>query len=332
CRGWAAGLSLLVEQSCRGQHASPVHASESLHGIFELFVEEVFAQIAPEDQLTLLRLAELPHFTIQTAIEVSGAEDAARLVEYLYRRNLFVDLLQSRSGTQDSVFQFHNLFRAFLRKKASAAFSATELAALRRTLADSLGRRGALEDAFGLQVEASDWDGAAKIIYQQAETLLQQGRNQLLVDWLAKLPVVRTEEDRWLLYWSGAAHIGSAPSEARQLLERAYAIATTEADALCRVKSVAGIIETVFLEYAAFVRLDPWIAILDRLLSGLQFPDANSELRVYAALVGAVLQRSGNPPAMQAYVERTFALIDEAGSANLKIAAATHLLPYGVLV
>src|SRR5262249_40997246 len=124
CRGWAAGLSLLIEQSCRGQHARPVHASESLHGIFELFVEEIFARIAPKDQLTLLRLAELPQFTIQTAIQASG-EGAARVVDYLYRRNLFVDLLQSRSESQERVFQFHNLFRAFLRKKASAAFSAT---------------------------------------------------------------------------------------------------------------------------------------------------------------------------------------------------------------
>src|SRR5262249_25737999 len=128
CQGWAAGLSLLIEQSCRGQHARPVHVSESLHGIFELFVEEIFARLAQEDQLTLLRLAQLPQFTIQSAIQASGDEGAARVVEYLYRRNLFVDLLQSRSGSQeDNVFQFHNLFRAFLRKKASAAFSATEL-------------------------------------------------------------------------------------------------------------------------------------------------------------------------------------------------------------
>src|SRR5262249_55504500 len=120
---------------------------ESLHGIFELFVEEIFARIAQEDQLTLLRLAEVPQLTIQTAIRASRDHRAGRIVRH-------------------------------------------------------------------------------------SETLLRQGRRRLLADWLAKLPRMRTQEDAWLLYWPGAAQIGSVPTEARQMLERAYAVATTQDDGL----------------------------------------------------------------------------------------------------
>jgi DNA-binding SARP family transcriptional activator len=330
CRGWAAGLSLLIERSRRGELSDPVAAKESLQDLFQYFAEEIFAGIPPSEQLVLLRLSELPRFNVQLAMQVSADEAAAGIVEQLYRKNLLVDLYESRPGAAS--YQFHNLFRSFLRRKAAASFSAAQLAAARRSAALLLARDGAIEDAFALLVEADDWKGACAIIYQHAESLLREGRGLLLETWIASLPAECIANDPWLLYWSGAAQIGRAPGPARDRLQQAYALATAKAQSICRAQSVAGIIETIFLEYSDFARLDPWIEILHSLLTSLTFPDSDSELRVYAALVGAVLQRQGNPPAMHAYVEHTFALIAKASNSNLKIAAATHLLRYGVLV
>jgi hypothetical protein len=62
------------------------------------------------------------------------------------------------------------------------------------------------------------------------------------------------------------------------------------------------------------------------------FADANAELRVYGALVGAILQCQGNPPALENYVARTLNLLQQATDANLQVAAATHLLRYGTVV
>ena len=321
CRGWAAGLSLLIERWRRGELAGKVSASDTLLDVFESFAEESFKRVAQTDQLILLRLAELPRFTIELAVRASGDERARHVIEDLYRRNLFVDLLESESAGAEACYEFHSLFRAFLRKIAVEVFTPAELAATRRALARLLLERDTIEDAFALVAAADDWEGVTAIIYKHSEALLRQGRSQLLHSWIAKLPEPLVAQDAWLLHWSGAAQVGRSPGAARDILVRAYALATTNADVMCRVQSAAGTIETIILEYADFARLDPWIETLEGLLPALAFADADSHLRVYAALIGAILQRQGNPPAMQAHVEQTFALIDRASNGNLKVAA-----------
>ena len=332
CHGWAAGLSLLIERRRRGELLEHSEASATLQEVFDYFTEQVFARIAASDQRILLRLADLPGVISSAAAQASGGDDALRLMDDLYRRNLFVDRLLGGGSGKESSYQFHSLFRTFLRGKARAVFDAGEIAATRRTLARLLRHSDAVEDAFTLLVEACDWDAAAEVIYEQSGTLLRQGRNQMLCDWVAKLPTARVANDPWLLHWSGIAHVGIAPAVGRGILERAYVLATAVGDGMCRVQSVAGIIESVFLEYADFAGLDPWIELLDGLLPTLTFTDANAELRVYAALVGAALPRQGDSPVLQGYVTHTLALLREADNPNLKAAAAAHLLRYGVLV
>ncbi len=332
CHGWAAGLSLLIERRRRGELLEHSEASATLQEVFDYFTEQVFARIPASDQRILLRLADLPGVVSSAAAQASGADDAVRLMDDLYRRNLFVDRMLGGPTGKESSYQLHGLFRAFLRRRARTVFDAAEIAASRRALARLLRQSDAIEDAFTLLVEACDWDGAAEVIYEQSGTLLRQGRNQMLCDWVAKLPAERVANDPWLLHWSGIAHVGIAPAVGRSILERAYVLATAVGDSMCRVQSVAGIIESVFLEYADFARLDPWIALLDGLLPTLVFTDANAKLRVYAALVGAALQRQGDPPALQGYVTHTLALLREADNPNLKAAAAAYLLRYGVLV
>ena len=86
-----------------------------------------------------------------------------KLVPALY--SLFVDRWLGGPTGKESSYQFHALFRAFLRRKARAVFDAVELAVSRRALARLLRQGDAIEDAFTLLVEASDWEGAAEVIY-----------------------------------------------------------------------------------------------------------------------------------------------------------------------
>ena len=332
CQGWAAGLSLMIERRYRGELSASSEANDSLQDIFDYFAEGILTRIPASDQRVLLRLADLPRFSLKLAVQVSGDDNAAGLIESLYRRNLFVDRLLNRPTDNEPSYQFHDLFRGFLRKRARMAFSAEERAAGRCALAGLLKQSGAIEDAFALIVEAADWEDAIRLIYEHSPKLLRQGRKELLRKWIAMLPSERVSKDRWLLHWSGIAQIGSAPARAANLLKRAYSLAVEAGDAMCQVQSAAGIIETVFLEYAQFARVDAWVDILDGLLPSLKFTDANAELRAYAALIAAILQRRGNPPPLEGYVLRTLELLQEADSANLKVAAATHLLRYGVLV
>ena len=129
------------------------------------------------------------------------------------------------------------------------------------------------------------------------------------------------------------AEIGTHPCRAKIILERAFLLAAAAGDQHCQMQTVAGIIEAVFLEFQRFAQLGRWIAVLEQLLAEAPaFADANAELRVYGALVGAILQCQGNPPALENYVARTLNLLQQATDANLQVAAATHLLRYGTVV
>jgi hypothetical protein len=112
-------------------------------------------------------------------------------------------------------------------------------------------------------------------------------------------------------------------------LERAYAQATAADDSLCRALSVAGIIESLFLEYADLSALEAWIPILEDLIPRIDSADANAKLRCYAGLIGAIFHCHGNPSALASYVDHTLSLIRAANHPNMKVAAATHLLRYG---
>ena len=139
--------------------------------------------------------------------------------------------------------------------------------------------------------------------------------------------------DPWVLYWAGATHLSVNPALARRDLERAYRAAVAKNERACQVQSATAVIESIFLEYTQFSAFDHWIPVLERAVDeGLGYLDAHSQLRVYAALVGAVCNRRGNVPALHGYVARTLELLSSDAEINLRLAAGAHLLRYGTSV
>ena len=327
--GWAAGLSLILERIRRGLNGATVGELDSYQEVFDYFAGEIHHRADPENRQILLSLCFFPHFTADQAVAASGNPHAPRLLDYLYRRHLFVER-RSGTGSSDPVYQFHALFQAFLRRQAAAALGRTDQLALARTTAELLETQGSTDDAVPLYLEAHAWDSAAQLICRQAQRYLRQGRRQSLTDWIERLPQEVVDTDPWLLFWAGNAHAAVNPAVARQRLEHAYRVAVQRADRLCEAQSAAAIIETIFLEYAHFDQLEQWIPVLERALQDdLAFPDPGSELRVLAALVGAIFHWRGNAPCLARYVPRACELLASDADVNLLVLSATYLLRYG---
>ena len=106
---------------------------------------------------------------------------------------------------QEPVYQYHPLFRTFLRRKAKAVFPPEPFKDLNRKAIHLLETAGQIEEAFILAREADDREMMKRIILQQAPTLQGQGRLNLLAEWLEGLPSDLIEQDAWLLFWKGAA-------------------------------------------------------------------------------------------------------------------------------
>ena len=332
--GWAAGLSLIIERIRRGLTDAAGVGPDSLEGVFDYFAGQIHDRTSPDNQKILLKLAFFPRLTAELAVAAARDEKARPLLEYLYHRRLFVERRTATgSAAGEPVYQFHALFQAFLRRQAAATYSRAELLEVARTTAVLLQLDGQIDDAFPLYAEAEDWAGAADLLHQHADRYLRQGRRQLLSDWLARLPEFVRDSDPWLLYWAGTAQIGVDPALARRSLERAYEFSVANAEGDCQVQSAAAIIESVFLEYTQFSVLDRWIPVLEQAVNeepGLM--DPRSQLRAYAALVGAVGHRQGNPAALRFYVARTLELLSSDAEIDLRLAACTYLLRYGTSV
>ena len=330
--GWAAGLSLIVERIHRGLTGAAVGEPDSYQEVFDYFAGEIHGRASPDNQQTMLKLCFFPRFTPEQAVAVTGNPQAPRLLDYLYRRHLFVER-RTGAGSPEPVYQFHALFQAFLRRQAGVTFPRDELLAIAHTTAELLEMRGDTDDAVPLYLETADWSGAAQLIHRHADRYLRQGRRQSLTDWIARLPQRVADADPWLQYWTGAAHASIDPAAGRRMLERAYRAAIQTADRTCQVQVAAAVVETVLLEYTQFGELARWIPVLERAIQDeLAFPDASSELRVHAALVAAISHWQGNPPVLRSYVRRTFQLLGSDARINLRVAASAYLLRYGTSV
>src|SRR5579859_6888125 len=280
--GWAAGLVLLAERLRRGAGIEVLSAPDSLQEVFGYFAGQLFDRADTDTRRMLLQLSYPPNIPESMAEVLTANAAAARLLEQLYRRHLFTD----RRRGMEPVYQFHALFRAFLRHRAREELSLAQQGAIACLAAQQLEQAGEVEAAMALYVEVQDWAAAQALVLREAMRFISQGRWRVVVDWVGELPEELVAKHCWLLHWLGTAWIGVDPERARSILERACQQATGDGDVLCQVQTAAGIVEAYFLEYAVFTPLDRWIPVLEKMFEPQKRAmEPNAELRAQSAML-----------------------------------------------
>ncbi len=322
--GWAAGLVLMLANQSP-ESGSMVGAGDAIEAIFSYFAEEILNKADKPLRDFLMQTAFLPRLTAASAAAISGNLQAGKLLEELYRRHLFVD----RRGEQETVYQFHDLFRSFLQRRVSEQFSKESIAAIQRRAARLLESGGLTEDAMPLYLAAGDIAAAASLIDSHAARLLAQGRGQTLRNWICALPKSNVEGSPRLQYLWGLSLIATDQKEAREHLERAYAGFLSKEDAPGQTLAVAGIIDSILREYGNLNLLDGWIAAIGHLVpqqSELLEPD--DQLHIYSTLVAAFTTRHPAHPLLPFCRDRTRTLIGTDIEPNLRVTAGSHLVYY----
>jgi len=120
--GWVAALVLLREHLSRGGASLDESLGEGKEAVFNYFAGEIFNRARPENQRMLMITALAPSITEAEAVALTGDVEASRLLEYLYRRHLFID---RRRGAQ-TTYQYHALFREYLRKEMARRMPGAE--------------------------------------------------------------------------------------------------------------------------------------------------------------------------------------------------------------
>jgi ATP/maltotriose-dependent transcriptional regulator MalT len=325
CEGWAAGFTLLRERARLPGHGDTLRHGGTMRGVFDYFIAQVFREIRPEDRTILVQTSLFPRFTERMAIELTGTARVGEVLEHLYERHLFVDRRYGREVT----YQYHALFRAFLREQAERSLvgaGAGDLACRAATLLDSAGMP---DEAVDLLIQAGDHGRAAGRLAALAPLLVASGRGVALRDRVERLSGAEQDRSPWLSYWVGAGVTRVSLRQARSAYERAYSGFVRDGDRTGQAMAAIGVLHTHFLEMDGLELVGPWLPTLESLFAHEpDFPSEDVAAATYGTLVGLMLWALPAHPLLPACIDRLERLLRKPLGLDAKVTAASHLVEY----
>lgn len=316
--GWAAGITLLMEQARSGRAPEASRMTGSPQAVFDYFATEVLASLRPDEQVALMRLAIASILTPWLAGALAEDVAAAELLERMHRRNLFVQKLEGSEPT----FQLHGLFREFLLARQRAVLSEPQFRALASRAARLLEQAGFPGHAFELHVGIADWTSAIALLVGQGPALAAEGRVRTLNAWIARLPAELTRTQPWVGYWAGIAQFQTDQTGARAHLVRAHGQFAASGDVTGQMLSCAAILTGFYFEYSTWGPADVWIDRLAALLeAGVAMPTVELQLSVYSAMLYGFAIRQTSHPLLQDCIQRTTELLRETADPNARMQA-----------
>ena len=313
--GWAAGVTLLLDMEGEGSSETRTLSLRPPGEIFDYFGEEVYSRLGKEMKGYLLRSAFLPRMTAGMAQRLTENPRAGEILSYFSRRNFFTEA----HPAPEPVYQYHALFREFLLLRAQSAFPAAEGQEIRREAASILLEGGQAEDAVEYIRKIGDWGGLARVILREAPSLIGQGRNRVLSEWIRQLPEEHFRSTPWLSYWLGVAILPFEPANARRLFEEALTRFRKEGDAAGAFLSWAAIPPAVWIGGVGFEYFDAFLPTLDELLKEFGgFPSPEIEAGVLCGMLKALA--NWLPIAMDSapWIARAREIADGATDTSLK--------------
>jgi two-component SAPR family response regulator len=313
--GWAAGLVLLLEGLRDKGISLAVPEKYGLEDVFNYFAKEIFEKSQIDIQDFLLATSFLPRMTPQMAGKLTGHLGARQILSELSQRNYFTH----RNASETEVYQYHPLFREFLRARAQESFCPGCILDVKRKAALVLETGGYIEDAVELFRDAGERQEAARLILQQAPAMVAQGRSWTLESWIGLLPQNIVDKNPWLLYWMGACRLAFAPNKSYECFERAADLFKTQKNAGGIYLSLSGMSEAISYGLDTFKPYDHWIPQVYEILDEYKdFPSQEIEARVIDSLLMAFLTRQPHHPDYEYWAEQGLSLLKNISDANLK--------------
>jgi ATP/maltotriose-dependent transcriptional regulator MalT len=160
--------------------------------------------------------------TADMAEKLTGEAHAGQILSGLNKNNYFCQRHVGAGSKPAPAYCYHPLFREFLLAKAKKTYSGDVCAKMRRETALLLAEAGRIEEAAKLLQEAKDFASLAEHVLRHAPSLLAQGRNKTLDEWLACIPRHEMESDPYLLQYAGLCRLPFDFRESRNLLQKSF--------------------------------------------------------------------------------------------------------------
>lgn len=320
--GWAAGLVLMLQKL--DVHHPENLADSSTAAVFDYFASELFEGVGDELRAFLLKTALLPNFTAAMARKLTGSPDAARMLDSLLRRNLFI----TRRGSGELVnYQYHDLFRDFLLAQGRREIGFSVYMELRKRAADLLIGNGQHEAAVELLVAAGEGDALATLIETQAGELARRGRLPTLERWLGLLPSKAFEGKPWLRYWTGICRLPFDPIVARDHLRGALDRFEAQADAQGALLAWVSAVDTFPQAMDPAYELDRYLDRLDGLVARFSPLERSIELQLAPRVLACLLVRRPGDPAFEHWRKLAYEALNDPGvEPGLRLLSGYHLV------
>jgi DNA-binding SARP family transcriptional activator len=319
--GWAAGLVLLAEN---GALAGPTGAPP-MERVFEYFTGEILERAPKPTRKLLVETALLPPFTAEMAEALTGVRRADSVLSGLSRRHSFIE----RRAGAETTYQYHGLFREFLRERARQELRAARIRTVQRRAATLLAAAGKPEDAADLLVHSQDVAGLTKLVLREARALFSQGREETLRVWLHALPEEVRRESGWLSYWWAMCLLFHDPASSLLELERAFALFERQGLMTGTLLAWRGIVDAIFFGWNSVAPFDRWIEWLEsRLREGLVFPSPEIETLVVSGMASAVCYRQCDRPEARTWLLRAVDLSRQEPASDMHVYNLTRLAVY----
>ncbi|WP_053378801.1 BTAD domain-containing putative transcriptional regulator [Nitrospira moscoviensis] len=305
--GWVAGFVLILEQ-VKTVRADQIAADQQTpQVIFDYLAREVMRRLSPETQRFLLRTAFLPNMTAAMATRLSEEASAGDMLARLYQSRSFTE---RRAGVE-SLYQYHPLFREFLRAQARAVLRPDQVADIQRAAASLLEEAERVEDAVALYAEAGQIQEIVRLVMARGPELLQQGRSQTLESWLTQVPAGLYEQEPWLFYWLASCRLVTAPLESEAIFEKAFERFKAQDNMAGMLLSWAGIISSIQFSWIDLSRFDRWIDIMLKMVQpGAAFPSTEIDIQFTFCMVNALMWRRPYASVVVPWIDRAKNLLE----------------------
>ncbi|MFZ3089257.1 MAG: BTAD domain-containing putative transcriptional regulator [Nitrospirota bacterium] len=324
--GWAAGLVLMLEHQGSADLMQRHGDGFTTQAMFDYFAGEIFQKLDAASHEILLQTAFLPIMTGRFAQQLTGSHQAGEILAELSRRNYFT----VKRPLPEPVYQYHPLFREFLLTQAKQQLTDAQLVQTQHRAGEILEGAGQFEDAIVLYRDAADWESMARLILTHAQTMITQGRNQMVEEWIKQMPESVVDETPWLLYYLGVCRLPFNPANARNDFEKVFELFQAQQDRQGMLISLSSIMNCAVYEGGSFFFLDKWIRAAETipLESMTSLPADIKAQIVIGGILHAFLLRQPEHPDIGVWVERTLQSVESAADVNLRIQSGLILAVY----
>ena len=215
--GWVAGLQLAaLSMQGRGDKEAFVAAfAGSNRYVIDYLVDEVLSRQSEEVQRFLLQTSVLERLSASLCVAVTELPASQAILQHIEQSNLFLIPLDDDRRW----FRYHHLFAEFLSQRLHES-QPDLVPVLHMRASQWFAYDGWIDEAIHHAIAGEDFDRAASLIEQVAQSLIVNDQHRILVNWVRMLPDEHLHRHpRLCLYYAMTLHATGQLDGIEPLLE-----------------------------------------------------------------------------------------------------------------